>query len=509
MTFRSLLASSFLISLLSFPVHAACTNPAGVEGEQIYNSTYDMMQFCNGSNQWVNMGSGGGITTNSSSMQDGWPDTIVCNSGADNVHLYLTNLSANPVYETPHSALGATRTYIVFDGSGNYSSQSSLAGYDCVTNTWSISDLYSQGKAFNFIGGGNVWSKGSGGVAFYNGGNVGIGTTNPQNPMHSYLAAGGPAQMKIEVGDGAAGYFSFKNNTNEWFLGQDSTETFSIYDITDSSARVFGIAASAGSNALYINSSGNVGIGTTGPTQKLDVAGTIKSTGSLYVNGNGYFGQDNTATIIYGSTGADDYLGLYAAPDANLGARILLYGRGASNGSVYINSNYNSSNTTNQIIMQRRTSAGASNALMYLRANGDAVIYGSAKTCWIGTGTGTTACTSDARLKNTVKTIPNALDKISAIRGVTYRWNEDANLGDPNQDHLGVIAQEVEAVLPLAVGEFSHDKSIPADIPEGERVKYKHVAMDSLVPVLIEAVKELKNQNEAMQAEIDALKAAQ
>ena len=39
---------------------AACTSPAGVAGDQIYNSTYNVMQFCNGTN-WVNMG---GVASN-------------------------------------------------------------------------------------------------------------------------------------------------------------------------------------------------------------------------------------------------------------------------------------------------------------------------------------------------------------------------------------------------------------------------------------------------------------
>ena len=95
---------------------------------------------------------------------------------------------------------------------------------------------------------------------------------------------------------------------------------------------------------------------------------------------------------------------------------------------------------------------------------------------------------SDERLKDNVQTIENALNKISQIRGVEFDWN---NLQEPEDGYfvrkhdIGVIAQEVEKVLPEVVG--TRKDGIKA-------VKY-----DRLVPLLIEAIKELK-------AEIDNLK---
>jgi hypothetical protein len=95
---------------------------------------------------------------------------------------------------------------------------------------------------------------------------------------------------------------------------------------------------------------------------------------------------------------------------------------------------------------------------------------------------------SDKRLKDNVQTIENALNKVSQIRGVEFDWN---NLQEPEDGYfvrkhdIGVIAQEVEKVLPEVVG--TREDGIKA-------VKY-----DRLVPLLIEAIKELK-------AEIDNLK---
>ena len=87
--------------------------------------------------------------------------------------------------------------------------------------------------------------------------------------------------------------------------------------------------------------------------------------------------------------------------------------------------------------------------------------------------------TSDESLKENVTTITRALDKVTQLRGVNFDWI------DSGKSATGVIAQEIEAVLPEVVSE--DDNGI------------KHVAYGNLVGVLIEAIKELK-------AEIEDLK---
>lgn len=93
---------------------------------------------------------------------------------------------------------------------------------------------------------------------------------------------------------------------------------------------------------------------------------------------------------------------------------------------------------------------------------------------------------SDARLKTDVANIEGALDKVSQLNGVTFTRTTD------NKRSTGVIAQEVEAVLPEAVN---------TDEEGMLSVKY-----GNMVGLLIEAVKELKEENAAMKAEIAALK---
>jgi len=97
---------------------------------------------------------------------------------------------------------------------------------------------------------------------------------------------------------------------------------------------------------------------------------------------------------------------------------------------------------------------------------------------------GTTTATSfmyssDERLKHDIETIDDPLAIIEQLRGVTFAWNKD------NSQMYGLIAQEVEHVIPELVGTDASG--------------FKSVAYGNLIPLLIEALK-------AQQAEIDELK---
>ena len=99
------------------------------------------------------------------------------------------------------------------------------------------------------------------------------------------------------------------------------------------------------------------------------------------------------------------------------------------------------------------------------------------------------AFASDDRLKTNKAEITNALDKVVSLSGFTYNFNETAAELGFNTDitYVGVSAQEVKKVLPEAVA--------PAPVDE----KYMTVQYEKIVPLLIEAIKELK-------AEVDQLK---
>ena len=105
---------------------------------------------------------------------------------------------------------------------------------------------------------------------------------------------------------------------------------------------------------------------------------------------------------------------------------------------------------------------------------------------------------SDRRLKKDIHPITNALAAVTALKGVTYNWDKTVNptmkLDDGN--HLGFLAQDVEAVLPQAVhtaGDAMHTKSL---------------TYTEIIPVLNEAIKEQQTQIEQLKATVAELKAA-
>ena len=100
------------------------------------------------------------------------------------------------------------------------------------------------------------------------------------------------------------------------------------------------------------------------------------------------------------------------------------------------------------------------------------------------TATGNITAFSDKTLKTDINTINDALGTVGKLRGVSYKWKEN------NEPSIGVIAQEVEQVIPEVVHTSEHN---------GKEVK--SVDYGKMVGVLIEAIKELK-------AEVEELKGA-
>ena len=118
----------------------------------------------------------------------------------------------------------------------------------------------------------------------------------------------------------------------------------------------------------------------------------------------------------------------------------------------------------------RVNSGGDVTTAGFVKAGGDIVAYNS----------------SDLRLKENIKVIPDALSKVSQLNGVTFDWNDKQTVYSGND--VGVIAQEVEAVLPQIVTTRENG--------------YKAVKYERLVALLIESVKELKTLNEQLELRI-------
>jgi len=93
---------------------------------------------------------------------------------------------------------------------------------------------------------------------------------------------------------------------------------------------------------------------------------------------------------------------------------------------------------------------------------------------------------SDERLKENIKSIDNGLDTINKLQGRTFSWKEEADMSKGTK--YGLIAQELEKVLPDLV----YNESGIRQKEDGEY--YKSITMNGIIPVLIEAVKELSTK---------------
>lgn len=127
---------------------------------------------------------------------------------------------------------------------------------------------------------------------------------------------------------------------------------------------------------------------------------------------------------------------------------------------------------------------------------------GNAKLATTNTGvdvTGTLNATSDVvafyssdeRLKDNIKYIGKPLEKIEKIGGYTYDWNDKQDIYEVGSKDVGVIAQEIEEVLPELV--VTRDNG------------YKAVKYEKIVPLLIESIKELKKEVDDIKKKCDCL----
>jgi hypothetical protein len=93
---------------------------------------------------------------------------------------------------------------------------------------------------------------------------------------------------------------------------------------------------------------------------------------------------------------------------------------------------------------------------------------------------------SDITLKDNIEIIPNALNKVTQVSGFTYTRRD---LSDKQKRYTGVIAQEIESILPEAV--MTDEDGI------------KSVAYGNVIGLLIEAIKELNSNINSLQQQLD------
>jgi hypothetical protein len=212
---------------------------------------------------------------------------------------------------------------------------------------------------------------------------------------------------------------------------------------------------------MVITGGGNVGIGTTSPTGSPGNLGSLSADKLLDVHKDGWVaGEDvqlRVGDVVVNSRneGSSEISTLTArggTGNLNIGASGLIW-----------------------------FSTGGNNERMRIDALGNV------------TGTyGNYHVSSDIRRKKDIVTIPNALDKVLALRGVNFRWKDS----EPDDNlHMGMIAQEVEKVVP----EIVHTAN--------DKMRTKAVEYQYMVGLLVEAIKEQQKGIDELKEKVKLLEA--
>jgi Chaperone of endosialidase len=238
----------------------------------------------------------------------------------------------------------------------------------------------------------------------------------------------------------------FESSGNQAYLRLSTNEGFdNRVEITNRPGGCFTVWTAGAGDRFNITKGGNVGIGITNPSTPLHVVGRIAT---------GAAGTSGGAITFYPSDGSA-WFHIHHA-----GGNNLCITHGGDPGQ---------------------------NQLVTIQENGNVQVKGDLKARNV-------LSISDIRLKTNVTQLTNVLTKLEKIRGVSFEWNESYESLGLNGGHreIGVTAQEVEAVFPELVTTWSN-------------LGYKAVDYTRLTSVLIEAVKELKTENDTLKERIEAL----
>ena len=328
-----------------------------------------------------------------------------------------------------------------------------------------------QYNSSGFLGGANV---------YYNTqGNLGVGDSPTTDTTYKWIEAIGPnsttgGSVRVRT-SGTEVSGTFFNNNLAVYSGSDTAHPY--------------ILRTNAVEAMRIDTSGNVGIGTTSPTQKLDVNGSINVANNMIVaSGYGYnFGPTSAGLYITGNTTTNymafntsssermridtsGYVGIGTASPAqkldvsgfikSSGFFIGATGTGGfaalgTTGSVSDGGNFvgrSATSTFNQSGVEIYTNGSermridsSGNSLVgYTSSNGAYKLQVNSQIF----ATSATIATSDARYKQNVQTLNGALNIVKALRPVSFDWKKHpVHAFDTENTTVGFLAQEVQQVL--------------------------------------------------------------
>jgi hypothetical protein len=118
-----------------------------------------------------------------------------------------------------------------------------------------------------------------------------------------------------------------------------------------------------------------------------------------------------------------------------------------------------------------------------------------------------TAYSSDRRLKINIQNISDPIEKIKKINGVTFNWDkEECEQWKfyPDENDIGVIAQEVQEVIPEAIAFAPFDRDNDGNSKSGK--DYLTVRYEKIIPLLVESIKEQQKMIEELKKTVEELK---
>jgi hypothetical protein len=329
-------------------------------------------------------------------------------------------------------------------------------------------------------------------VIINNEGRVGIGTLNPSSPLH-VVGLGTP--LRVERQDSTAVAIKIQNSVGSGELQLGASENLLLTNETQGKDLTFNTTPAAGSatERVRIDSTGNVGIGTSSPDVTLHVA----NAGDAYLKVNNTSASKN-GQIIVGGSGArlrsDDVLIFDTGSSPAERMRI------DNSGVLLVNTTSTTgSSTGTKLIVEGGSGTGA--GAVYIRGDGgtgdkplvvadtanneEFIVYGDGDVANTNNSYG---AISDQSLK---ENIVDATDKLADLNQVQVR---NFNLIGSDHKQIGVVAQELESVFPALVK--TDDSGI------------KSVKYSVFVPILIKALQEADSKIEALETRIQALENA-
>jgi hypothetical protein len=333
-------------------------------------------------------------------------------------------------------------------------------------------------------------------------GNLGLGVTPSAwgaSALKAIQLGGGSLALSSSgagAGDGSLTWNGYYNGTN-WIYAYTGGAS-NRFRLNESGAAWFqATSGTAGgtisyTQAMTLDASGNLGVGVTSPSYKLDVAGSARITAGgsadtilgYGANYDNYFTSGASGIQVFRNSSGTERARIDSSGNLLVGTTNTSLTAGL--GFKFINGG--ASNSYMGIVSDQSTNANANYHLYSTGAGAYRFYVGMGGT--INATSTTITGISDRRLKENIRDLDDGLEKVMALQPRKFDWKEGKGANIKNA--RGFIAQEFEQVFPDMIEEWLD----PA--PEGEE-PYKAVNAN-LIPTLVKAIQELKTEFDAYKA---------